>query len=156
MRVAVTSMSMCRCFFFKQKTAYEIRPRDWSSDVCSSDLGVAPAIVRSARLGSCAMTRPRFTNCGSVIPRSMNLRVCSLTPAIAMRPIFIGGSFLSENLTKKNEGHAGYDRGFVHAADRRAQRAVVRAGEIPQQRRVEGVQPHDETGCRAGGVRQIG
>src|ERR1043165_5541186 len=24
--------------FFKQKTAYEIRPRDWSSDVCSSDL----------------------------------------------------------------------------------------------------------------------
>src|SRR5881275_884745 len=26
-------------FFFKQKTAYEIVPCDWSSDVCSSDLG---------------------------------------------------------------------------------------------------------------------
>eukprot|EP01044_Picomonas_judraskeda_P045647 COSAG03_NODE_25090_length_268_cov_0.538462_1_plen_40_part_10 len=26
-----------RAFFFKQKTAYEIRIRDWSSDVCSSD-----------------------------------------------------------------------------------------------------------------------
>ena len=25
-------------FFFKQKTAYEIRNCDWSSDVCSSDL----------------------------------------------------------------------------------------------------------------------
>src|ERR1044071_3620681 len=25
-------------FFFKQKTAYEISTRDWSSDVCSSDL----------------------------------------------------------------------------------------------------------------------
>src|SRR3546814_3090719 len=25
-------------FFFKQKTAYEMRTRDWSSDVCSSDL----------------------------------------------------------------------------------------------------------------------
>ena len=25
-------------FFFKQKTAYEIGPCDWSSDVCSSDL----------------------------------------------------------------------------------------------------------------------
>src|SRR5213594_4800065 len=25
-------------FFFKQKTAYEISVRDWSSDVCSSDL----------------------------------------------------------------------------------------------------------------------
>src|SRR5216110_3673562 len=28
-------------FFFKQKTAYEISSRDWSSDVCSSDLGKA-------------------------------------------------------------------------------------------------------------------
>src|SRR3546814_5147292 len=27
-----------RCFFFKQKTAYEMRISDWSSDVCSSDL----------------------------------------------------------------------------------------------------------------------
>src|SRR3546814_6193509 len=27
-------------FFFKQKTAYERRISDWSSDVCSSDLGV--------------------------------------------------------------------------------------------------------------------
>src|SRR3546814_5887773 len=29
--------------FFKQKTAYEMRISDWSSDVCSSDLGVAAA-----------------------------------------------------------------------------------------------------------------
>src|SRR3546814_8092875 len=28
-------------FFFKQKTAYEMRISDWSSDVCSSDLGRA-------------------------------------------------------------------------------------------------------------------
>src|SRR3546814_15032120 len=28
-------------FFFKQKTAYEMRISDWSSDVCSSDLGDA-------------------------------------------------------------------------------------------------------------------
>ena len=27
-----------RVFFFKQKTAYEIKECDWSSDVCSSDL----------------------------------------------------------------------------------------------------------------------
>src|SRR3546814_7836754 len=26
------------CFFFKHKTAYEMRISDWSSDVCSSDL----------------------------------------------------------------------------------------------------------------------
>src|SRR3546814_2179953 len=30
-------------FFFKQKTAYEMRISDWSSDVCSSDLSRMPA-----------------------------------------------------------------------------------------------------------------
>src|SRR3546814_5469253 len=31
--------AMCDIFFFfKQKTAYEVRISDWSSDVCSSDL----------------------------------------------------------------------------------------------------------------------
>src|SRR3546814_5631828 len=36
---------MCRIFvfFFKQKTAYEMRISDWSSDVCSSDLYVLAA-----------------------------------------------------------------------------------------------------------------
>src|SRR3546814_3417211 len=48
--VCVSSLLMGRCdlirfnglsvcfFFFKQKTAYEMRISDWSSDVCSSDL----------------------------------------------------------------------------------------------------------------------
>src|SRR3546814_1307327 len=31
-------MTVFRIFFFKQKTAYEMRISDWSSDVCSSDL----------------------------------------------------------------------------------------------------------------------
>src|SRR3546814_373761 len=31
---------VCFVFFFKQKTAYEMRISDWSSDVCSSDLFV--------------------------------------------------------------------------------------------------------------------
>src|SRR3546814_4650278 len=49
-------------FFFKQKTAYEMRISDWSSDVCSSDLG--RSIRRTAwRPGSCdrpcqSCTRP--------------------------------------------------------------------------------------------------
>src|SRR3546814_1137146 len=29
---------LCIIFFFRQKTAYEMRISDWSSDVCSSDL----------------------------------------------------------------------------------------------------------------------
>src|SRR3546814_1100678 len=40
----------CIFFFFKQKTAYEMRISDWSSDVCSSDLfsavwGVLPHLL---------------------------------------------------------------------------------------------------------------
>src|SRR3546814_1287738 len=34
---------VCIFFFFKQKTAYEMRISDWSSDVCSSDLWKDPA-----------------------------------------------------------------------------------------------------------------
>src|SRR3546814_9151476 len=36
--VLYTFVSYCFFFFFKQKTAYEMRISDWSSDVCSSDL----------------------------------------------------------------------------------------------------------------------
>src|SRR3546814_13464382 len=42
-------------FFFKQKTAYEMRISDWSSDVCSSDL--AGTLARRAG----AAHRPRAT-----------------------------------------------------------------------------------------------
>src|SRR3546814_6046914 len=38
-------------FFFKQKTAYEMRISDWSSDVCSSDLGYHGSTVAGASLG---------------------------------------------------------------------------------------------------------
>src|SRR3546814_8534209 len=34
----VNYLSVYRFLFFKQKTAYEMRIRDWGSDVCSSDL----------------------------------------------------------------------------------------------------------------------
>src|SRR3546814_14075609 len=62
-------------FFFKQKTAYEMRISVWSSDVCSSDLIDAVALImpvqdscahevgyRAAhvRLPGCANPRPNF------------------------------------------------------------------------------------------------
>src|SRR3546814_2502263 len=46
-------------FFFKQKTAYEMRISDWSSDVCSSDL---PPVV--ARSGYCAPDRSGCNSSG--------------------------------------------------------------------------------------------
>src|SRR3546814_12634373 len=37
---------LCYIFFFKQKTAYEMRISDWSSDVCSSDLiGISDRLI---------------------------------------------------------------------------------------------------------------
>src|SRR3546814_7998945 len=38
-----------RFFFFKQKTAYEMRISDWSSDVCSSDLAAMRRFSSSER-----------------------------------------------------------------------------------------------------------
>src|SRR3546814_15287326 len=44
--VAIFVGVYCCFFFFKQKTAYEMRISDWSSDVCSSDL----QLLRSQRM----------------------------------------------------------------------------------------------------------
>src|SRR3546814_9640396 len=44
-------------FFFNQKTAYELRISDWSSDVCSSDLGR----VERWRIAAAAPSRSMIT-----------------------------------------------------------------------------------------------
>src|SRR3546814_7179288 len=51
--VYCTLVFECYVFFFKQKTAYELRISDWSSDVCSSDLiqAAAEAIERPEQFG---------------------------------------------------------------------------------------------------------
>src|SRR3546814_7067214 len=40
---------MLSLFFFKQKTAYELRISDWSSDVCSSDLDQRNRLVARSK-----------------------------------------------------------------------------------------------------------
>src|SRR3546814_4611502 len=54
-------MLLVSFFFFKQKTAYEMRISDWSSDVCSSDLtseGMAKVeIYTKAFCGYCARAK---------------------------------------------------------------------------------------------------
>src|SRR3546814_10218109 len=51
-------------FFFKQKTAYEMRISDWSSDVCSSDLRCITALEDAGfnLRDLLAWTRPRATH----------------------------------------------------------------------------------------------
>src|SRR3546814_2873995 len=49
----VKSITVMFCFF-KQKTAYEMRISDWSSDVCSSDLCLATALHAEGNDGATA------------------------------------------------------------------------------------------------------
>src|SRR3546814_2672921 len=56
----VRIMCLLCFFFFKQKTAYEMRISDWSSDVCSSDL---PRSVIPAKAG---ISTSRWSDCGGV------------------------------------------------------------------------------------------
>src|SRR3546814_1939996 len=51
---------VCVFFIFKQKTAYEMRISDWSSDVCSSDLqtyrrarSISDRLIRTTRIAMC-------------------------------------------------------------------------------------------------------
>src|SRR3546814_12337899 len=49
-------------FFFKQKTAYEMRISDWSSDVCSSDLvnlDLVTDIIACPGLDYCSLANAR-------------------------------------------------------------------------------------------------
>src|SRR3546814_8094601 len=45
-RSLLVSFIYILCFFFKQKTAYEMRISDWGSDVCSSDLADIRHVMR--------------------------------------------------------------------------------------------------------------
>src|SRR3546814_7323598 len=61
---AVYSMWRDMCvfvFFFKQKTAYEVRMSDWSSDVCSSDLGYSPTPPAACAWSAHSPSKPTKT-----------------------------------------------------------------------------------------------
>src|SRR3546814_1882720 len=77
---------VCFFFFFKQKTSYDMRISDWSSDVCSSDLGdigqcqlLQPRRVEGPRPGACPLRRLPIVRHGhiraTVIDRSEERRV---------------------------------------------------------------------------------
>src|SRR3546814_6528497 len=63
--MCLSSMLFMLFFFFKQKTAYEMRISDWSSDVCSSDLPHLPA-RRIINLDALALGHQRFGQRGGI------------------------------------------------------------------------------------------
>src|SRR5216110_557737 len=52
-KISIVTVLLIAVFVFKQKTAYEISSRDWSSDVCSSDLA-ASVLRRGAVRRKCS------------------------------------------------------------------------------------------------------
>src|SRR3546814_9371354 len=99
---------MCRTcvfFFFKQKTAYEMRISDWSSDVCSSDL----ASSSPGRWRTASSRQPNSTTCRC--RRSWSARSSSTGPPSSNPP---GNRRKSPPL--QGEGWVGM--GFPSAASR--------------------------------------
>src|SRR3546814_8339093 len=74
MRVCLYNDSV---FFFKQKTAYEMRISDWSSDVCSSDLAVDPVVIDPAlqRAAIDGVVHVRQHDGGGVHPVAVDLQI---------------------------------------------------------------------------------
>src|SRR3546814_17325260 len=69
-------------FFFKQKTAYEMRISDWSSDVCSSDLNPDPRVVNAYIDGEVKRTIQTYS--GEV---NLDLPFGTLTSLTALRKV---------------------------------------------------------------------
>src|SRR3546814_3505509 len=67
-------------FFFKQKTAYEMRISDWSSDVCSSDLPnvLIAACVKTLQDGRRLVVFPEGTRTVPGLPMKLKRGAASI------------------------------------------------------------------------------
>src|SRR3546814_9176183 len=100
---------LCFVFLFKQKTAYEMRISDWSSDVCSSDLAVTltpPAVTvkpTSVTVTPPATLAPPVTSAPPLdtTTPSATVRPSPVTttpPAVTVKPT-------SDTVTPRSEEH---------------------------------------------------
>src|SRR3546814_7990665 len=102
---------LCVFFFCKQKTAYEMRISDWSSDVCSSDLH--PVSIEPAHMGrSSGSEQPTLPGIGRRRPEQV---AAQAQPALVHAELFdrqrepLGQQFSVDALA-------------AHAADRKSTR----------------------------------
>src|SRR3546814_1760265 len=96
----------CLCVFFKQKTAYEMRISDWSSDVCSSDLCARGRRGRSHRPGAgegfVSLDRCDSRGCEAIRRRSGPSR---LRIFVRARRVCAGGAGRGTDLHWRSEEH---------------------------------------------------
>src|SRR3546814_7818419 len=94
----------CVVFFFKQKTAYEMRISDWSSDVCSSDLAIDEVIsVSEDAIGS---PPPGMQGIWGDITTGM-IRISERRRALVIRPEYFVEAVegRSADLNQRSEEH---------------------------------------------------
>src|SRR3546814_4771828 len=82
MRVVDLVLDLLSGFYFKQKTAYEVRISDWSSDVCSSDLARLP-LVRMQVMRSRQSSRTYSGHCAAAPRIDRHPRPMAVIPANA-------------------------------------------------------------------------
>src|SRR3546814_8322545 len=75
-------------FFFKQKTAYEMRISDWSSDVCSSDLSLErlPCALIRLRPSGLVSTGPGHKTLTRILE---NFSSCAMASEKAYMKVFV-------------------------------------------------------------------
>ena len=89
-------------FFFKQKTAYEIYECDWSSDVCSSDLGATQSSVVVLKRRNEVMLLVEDNGCGFKIdPVQQNSDSCLGLMGMKERAALLGGSCTVESILER-------------------------------------------------------
>src|SRR3546814_10291500 len=78
---------VCLLFFFKQKTAYEMRISDWSSDVCSSDLdGRAELWVVAGAAGGDAQPQVHAQLVSALVDGQVDIRTAIAAPRWFVEP----------------------------------------------------------------------
>src|SRR3546814_20492693 len=113
-------------YFFKQKTAYELRSSDWSSDVCSSDLAPMRRILDISINPSSLGKRRFFGICRSHMLQCFGHRIAPENPGITVDRETVGHA--RDIIADMADGRAfvavGQPRGPIRPEERRLGKSV--------------------------------
>src|SRR3546814_16968572 len=113
-------------FFFKQKTAYEMRISDWSSDVCSSDL--TAAAWYEPKVAACSIWAITMSHHHSTAqPMTMNLTKASsrLPASIFLRPNRAVSRGINRNTTLSQITPSAHNQTTCRSEERRVGKECV-------------------------------